>query len=241
MRTRSDHASFSEAAVEIVRLLADGEWHKSIDDIHTPLRPWVSEGMFGKVKTCFMIESRREGGGPGSYYVWRLRNPRRDVMLAHLLDEGVPFDQAKAMVSALLGGEPLVNGQNGESAARPTLRAQIMRDGNPMVLHWGDFHIAAMIFASVWDSGIGPFLSNEPPDFYDDGEGHVFPARYPELAAPITPASFEIIRPDVISETPLRRGRYVLRGEHRFIDMTDGEVLHLLPEDILRLTLLGSR
>lgn len=93
----------------------------------------------------------------------------------------------------------------------------------------------------MWDSGIGPFLSNEPPDFYDDGEGHVFPARYPELAAPITPASFEIIRPDVISETPLRRGRYVLRGEHRFIDMTDGEVLHLLPGDTLRLTLHGSR
>ena len=140
MTTRSGHASFADAAGEIVRILADGEWHKSIDDIHTPLRPWVSEGMFGKVKSCFMIESRREAGGPGSYYVWRLRNPRRDVMVAHLLDEGVPFDQAKAMVSELLGGESFVDGQNGECAGRPTLRGQIIRDRKSLVLRWGEFH-----------------------------------------------------------------------------------------------------
>lgn len=238
MKTRSDNASFAKAAVEIVRILADGEWHKSIDEIHTPLRPRVSEGMFGKVKSCFMIESRREGGGPGSYFVWRLTNPRRDVMVAHLLDEGVPFDQARAMVSELLDGTSFVDWKNGGTVGRSPVVTQIIRDGKPLALRWGDFHIAAMIWASVWDSGIGPFESNDPPGFYDDGEGHVFPARYPELAAPITPDdSFAIVRRDVIVETPLRHGRYVLKREHRFIDMTDGEVLHLLPADVLRLKL----
>jgi hypothetical protein len=68
---RSEHASFDEAAAEILRILEDGEWHKSIAEIHEPLRPWVQEHMFGKVKSHYKIEHRRVGGGPGSYYEWR--------------------------------------------------------------------------------------------------------------------------------------------------------------------------
>jgi hypothetical protein len=239
-----EKASFEEAAVAIVRILADGQWHKSIDEIHAPLRPWVAEGMFGNVKSRFKMESRREGGGLGSYFVWRLRNPRRDVMLAHLLDEGVPFDLAQALVSEALDGaaRPFIDGKNGGSSERDVttsrgpLLTEIIRNGKPLALRWNEFHVAAMIYACVWDSGMGPFESNEPPDFYDDGEGHEIPSRYPHLPCPITPAeSYTVVTRDVIAQTPLGRGKYVLQNEHRFIDMTDGEVLHLLPGDLLRL------
>jgi hypothetical protein len=40
-------------------------------EIHKPLRPWVPEHMFGKVKSRYEIKRRRVGGGPGSYYEWR--------------------------------------------------------------------------------------------------------------------------------------------------------------------------
>jgi hypothetical protein len=68
---RGEHASFDEASAAILDILADGRWHKSIKEIHEPLRPWVREHMFGKVKSRHNIEHRRVGGGPGSYYEWR--------------------------------------------------------------------------------------------------------------------------------------------------------------------------
>jgi hypothetical protein len=68
---RSEHASFEEAAAAILKILADGEWHKSTAEIHDPLRPWVQEHMFGKVKSHYRIEHRRIGGGSGSYFEWR--------------------------------------------------------------------------------------------------------------------------------------------------------------------------
>lgn len=68
---RSEHASFDEAAAAILRILGDGRWHKSEAEIHEPLRPWVKEHMFGKVKKHYGIEHRRVGGGPGSFYEWR--------------------------------------------------------------------------------------------------------------------------------------------------------------------------
>jgi hypothetical protein len=66
----NEHASFDEAAVAILGILADGEWHRSISEIHEPLRPWVQEHMFGKVKAHYKIKSRRIGGGAGSYFEW---------------------------------------------------------------------------------------------------------------------------------------------------------------------------
>jgi hypothetical protein len=44
---QSERSSFDEAAVAILSILADGEWHKSTAEIHDPLRPWVPEYMFG--------------------------------------------------------------------------------------------------------------------------------------------------------------------------------------------------
>lgn len=62
---RSEHASFVQASIQILRVLEDGEWHRSEREIHEPLRPWVKEYMFGKVKSRFGIECRQVGGGPG--------------------------------------------------------------------------------------------------------------------------------------------------------------------------------
>jgi hypothetical protein len=72
MRLKREHAPFDEAARAILRILSDGQWHKSTAEIHEPLRPRVQEHMFGRVKKHYGIEHRRVGGGSGSYYEWRL-------------------------------------------------------------------------------------------------------------------------------------------------------------------------
>ena len=74
----SPHASFDEAATVILRILSDGQWHKSTIEIHEPLRPRVAESMFLKVKTHYEIEHRQVGGGSDSYFEWRRpKHPRR--------------------------------------------------------------------------------------------------------------------------------------------------------------------
>jgi hypothetical protein len=69
---KGEHATFDEASRAILSILSDGEWHKSTAEIHDPLRPWVQEHMFGKVKKHYKIEHRRVGGGRGAYVEWRL-------------------------------------------------------------------------------------------------------------------------------------------------------------------------
>lgn len=66
------HATFSEASEAILEILADGGWHRSTAEIHEPLRPRVSETMFGRVKKRFNIKHQQVGGGPGSYTEWHL-------------------------------------------------------------------------------------------------------------------------------------------------------------------------
>ena len=82
------HASFDEASAAILDILDDGEWHKVSEEILEPLRPWVSVGMFSRVKTHHHIEHRRIGGGRGSYYEWR--NPckvRRSDQVQERIEE----------------------------------------------------------------------------------------------------------------------------------------------------------
>lgn len=93
---RSEHASFVEAAIQILRVLDDGEWHRSEREIHDPLRPWVKEYLFAKVKSRFGIECRQVGGGPGSYFEWRSRTPRQHRYIRHRLEEGISLEKAEA-------------------------------------------------------------------------------------------------------------------------------------------------
>jgi hypothetical protein len=112
---RSEHASFVEAAIQILRVLDDGEWHRSEREIHEPLRPWVKEYMFAKVKSHFGIECRQVGGGPGSYFEWRSPTPRQHRYIRHRLEEGASLEKAEATaVQAMAEGDhPGERRQNG--------------------------------------------------------------------------------------------------------------------------------
>jgi len=81
-----------------------------------------------------------------------------------------------------------------------------------------------MVCAAAYDSGEGPFVGEQKAE----AEG------YPEQPQGISPRnSFELAAYHVIAATPLNSGSYTLKGEHKFVDITDGEILHLLPGDIL--------
>ena len=88
----------------ILRILDDGEWHKSIDEVHKPLRPWVAESMFGRVKSYFKIEHRKVGGGPGSYFEWRSWDVNRDRRVRSFIEEGFPSGVARTMAGRATNG-----------------------------------------------------------------------------------------------------------------------------------------
>jgi hypothetical protein len=71
--TTRRYATFDEAAMAIIAILDDGQWHRRTAEIGQLSRrsPWVSDAMYGKVKKHYKIEHRRVGGGPGGYVEWR--------------------------------------------------------------------------------------------------------------------------------------------------------------------------
>jgi len=105
------------------------------------------------------------------------------------------------------------------------LNTQILRDGEEVQLRWGHFHVAAMTLASAWDSMEGKVAEVcPPPDDYNPTEE----------AIPLSPTDvFGLVGYHIIAETPLNNGCYTLKGPHTFLDPTDGEVLELLPGDVL--------
>jgi len=107
------------------------------------------------------------------------------------------------------------------------LNTQIIRNGEPLKLHWGDFHIAAMALAASFEVGEGPI--GDPTKIYAD-ELHV----HPYMGFPITRRiAFMLSDYGALSKTPLNEGRYTLKHTHTFTDLTDGEMLELLPGDEL--------
>jgi hypothetical protein len=110
------------------------------------------------------------------------------------------------------------------------LNTQIIRNGEALRLHWGDFHVAAMALAASFDAGTGPV--SDPTKVYE-----VEPERfacYPDAAFPITRRlAFELTSYPVLGLTPLNDGMYTLTRKHKFQDLADGEVLELLPGDVL--------
>jgi hypothetical protein len=111
------------------------------------------------------------------------------------------------------------------------LNTQIIRDGQSLSLQWGDFHIAAMALASGFDAGMEPL--SDPTKIYE-----IDPRRfdcYPDAPFPITRGmSFHLASYPALAKTPLNAGEYTLTSKHQFIDIMDGEILTLLPGDILR-------
>lgn len=124
------------------------------------------------------------------------------------------------------------------------LETQIIRNGKPLKLQWGGFHVSAMVLAAAFDSGEGPFEGEQEPlfQFPDTEEGCSVPewrgkdqSSYPEVPCPISPSNtFELMEYHVIARTPLGRSGYKLKKLHRFVDVTDGEILELQPGDVLR-------
>jgi hypothetical protein len=112
------------------------------------------------------------------------------------------------------------------------LSTQIVRNGESLPKRWGDFHIAAMVLAAAFDSGKGPFeKSNSARKAIKDRR---LARRYPTEPLPITRGtSFQLASYPIIGTTPLNEGSYTLKNRHHFIDETDGEVLELLPGDVL--------
>jgi len=116
------------------------------------------------------------------------------------------------------------------------LNTQIIRDGKPLKIKWGGFHVVAMTLAAAFDSGEGPFDGAQKPKYtYTEGEykGKT-EADYPDVPCPISQANlWDLMGYHVISTTPLNRGGYKLKNKHRFLDITDNELLELLPGDEL--------
>lgn len=107
------------------------------------------------------------------------------------------------------------------------LNTHIIRNGKPLKLHWGDFHIAAMALAASFDSKEGPL--GDPTKIYQD-ELHV----HPYMPFPVTRGiAFILSDYGALGKTPLNEGYYTLKYGHSFIDLADGEVLDLLPGDEL--------
>jgi len=112
------------------------------------------------------------------------------------------------------------------------LSTQIIRNGEQLKLRWGNFHVAAMALASGFDAKQAPLSG--PEVIY---EGHDVLSDwdcYPDMPFPITGRlAFNLCSYPLLAKTPLNETQYTLRDRHKFIDMMDGEVLHLLPGDEL--------
>jgi hypothetical protein len=110
------------------------------------------------------------------------------------------------------------------------LQTQIIRDGEVMKLKWGGFHVAAMVIAASADSGQGPYkdmsaFQKEIKDLMEKQD-----------AVGVNPSDvWSLMDYGAISATPMGTGgEYELKERWVFHDNSDGEVLELLPGDILR-------
>lgn len=109
------------------------------------------------------------------------------------------------------------------------LNTQIRRNGEPLSLAWGGFHVAAMVYAVVIDSGIGPFEDNSKVA----AEAERLMAEQGEIG--VTPAdAFGLVAYHVLAATPLNSDDYTMVNvDLKFVDVTDGEVLEIRRGDVL--------
>jgi hypothetical protein len=110
------------------------------------------------------------------------------------------------------------------------LATQILRDGDLLKLAWSDFHVACMALASSFEAGDNSF--SDPSKVYDTDELRF--DCYPDAAFPVTrQLAFMLCTYGMLAKTPLNDRSYTLTRKHKFLDTTDGEILELLPGDIL--------
>jgi hypothetical protein len=108
------------------------------------------------------------------------------------------------------------------------LNTEITRDGKALEIHWGHFHVAAMVLAATMDSGEGPFA---PEHCSRKG---MYGTDGPDDLMNISPAQvFGLVDYGAIGATPLNTAAYTLREKYVFQDTSDGEIFTLLPGDVL--------
>lgn len=113
------------------------------------------------------------------------------------------------------------------------LNTQIVRNGETLPLHWGDFHVAAMALAANFEMPSPAF--GGPSEIYEtDALTPQMFDCYPDAPFPITRSiAFQLTTYGALAATPLNNGHVVLQRKHKFVDLVDGEVLALLPGDEL--------
>ena len=96
------------------------------------------------------------------------------------------------------------------------LNTAIYRDGKPLTLRWGGFHLAAMVCAVSWDSGKGPFVDNsEPAMVTHEVDGKEVTGHF------ISPRNcFELGDYGMIGCTPLGHDAYTLQRNFTFVRLT---------------------
>lgn len=113
------------------------------------------------------------------------------------------------------------------------LQTSITRGGELVPLPWGDFHVASLALAAMFDVESPDFPVRKPEEIYTTDELSF--ECYPDAAFPVTKLlAFMLSDYGALSKTPLNGGAYTLRGKHRFMDAVTGAVLTLLPGDVLR-------
>jgi hypothetical protein len=110
------------------------------------------------------------------------------------------------------------------------LNTAIYRNGKPLSLRWGGFHMVAMTLAAAIDSQEGELIR-----ILKDNEGGRELLSYDPI--PLSPGDvWSLTGYHIVAATPLNTGDYTLKGSYRFTDPTDDELLELLPGDVLSMS-----
>lgn len=99
------------------------------------------------------------------------------------------------------------------------LSTQITRDGESLSLKWGEFHVAAMIVATILEDDPN-ILENK--EYNGEDEIGLSPANV-----------FGLVNYGTIGNTKLNDGEVVLTKTSVFLDITDGEILKFEVGDVL--------
>lgn len=109
------------------------------------------------------------------------------------------------------------------------LSTRIIRDGEPLSLRWGDFHVASMVYAVSIDSGIGPF--ENIPALKEQAE--VLMKEQGSIGITGKDA-FALTMYHIIAATPLNDSDYTMANvDLVFHDNMDGEEFEIKRGDVL--------
>jgi len=106
------------------------------------------------------------------------------------------------------------------------LATQVVRDGAPLRIRWGGFHVAAIALAALVEhhEQLSAAFTRDLAAQGWDGEQPVT----------ITPALAHDLADYSVMGLAFPAGEYTLAERHAFVDSADGEVFVLEPGDVLK-------